>query len=381
VDGKKPMLEKDNTNGKILYGQETRKALENFGPGEMPPEFIRALAEAKLAVLHGQQQELSLLSEESYSAVEKALEQIIQGNHDRQFPLSPRQGGAGTSFHMNLLEVVSNLSKEINPEVQLDPWDDLNQGQSTNDLVPTAITIMALREVDRVERRVTELQECFTELENRYQGVLMVGRTQLQDALPITLGQLFGSYAGAIARDRWRLHKVRERFRTIALGGGALGTSHQIDQRVIFAAEKNLRELTKLPLSRSQNLMDEISNSDKYAELSGAYQRLSETMVKISSDLIFYASSPVQEIPHPELQFGSTLMPFKSNPVILEYVKGQALAVQGEAMKVSLYAQNAQLQLNPWLIFLAEPLLNQSRTLVQTLDCWINRYLDRIAPV
>jgi hypothetical protein len=150
VDGKKPMLEKDNTNGKILYGQETRKALENFGPGEMPPEFIRALAEAKLAVLHGQQQELSLLSEESYSAVEKALEQIIQGNHDRQFPLSPRQGGAGTSFHMNLLEVVSNLSKEINPEVQLDPWDDLNQGQSTNDLVPTAITIMALREVDRV---------------------------------------------------------------------------------------------------------------------------------------------------------------------------------------------------------------------------------------
>jgi aspartate ammonia-lyase len=239
---------------------------------------------------------------------------------------------------------------------------------------------MALRELNRVEKRVTELQECFTDLEQRFQGALMVGRTQLQDALPMTLGQLFGSYAGAVARDRWRLHKVRERFRTIPLGGGAIGTSHHIPQKVIFQAEKNLREITGLPLSRSQNLMDEISHADKYAELSGVYQRLAETLVKISSDLIYYASSPVAEIPHPNQQYGSSLMPFKTNPVILEFVKGQALHVQGEALKISLYTQSAQLQLNPWLIFLAESLLSQSHSLVLALDQWMSRYLDQLTP-
>jgi aspartate ammonia-lyase len=363
-----------------LWGMETQKALENFGRGHCPSTLIRALAETKLAVIQAQQTELKKFSPGQFTTINAALEQIIAGQHDQAFPLSLRQGGAGTSLHMNLLEVTANLAMILDPSQRIDPLEDLNQGQSTNDVLPTAITIMALRELNRVEKRVTELQECFTDLEQRFQGALMVGRTQLQDALPMTLGQLFGSYAGAVARDRWRLHKVRERFRTIPLGGGAIGTSHHIPQKVIFQAEKNLREITGLPLSRSQNLMDEISHADKYAELSGVYQRLAETLVKISSDLIYYASSPVAEIPHPNQQYGSSLMPFKTNPVILEFVKGQALHVQGEALKISLYTQSAQLQLNPWLIFLAESLLSQSHSLVLALDQWMSRYLDQLTP-
>ena len=209
--------------------------------------------------------------------------------------------------------------------------------------------------------------------------MLIAGRTELQDALPIRLGQVFGAWAGCIERDRWRFHKVKERLRTIALGGTAIGTCFAASPEYVYAAERELRRATGLPLSRSQNLPDEIANHDKLAEVADGIGLCAGNVKKICADLLLYTSSLSGELIHPEVQYGSTIMPAKSNPVLLEYARGHAIAAEHEAAAVRAFAFEGQLQLNPYLPFLADELLAAGRSLGTALSALSRKFLPVLA--
>lgn len=348
-------------NSKIYYGTETEKAIRNFGTGCTPEGLITAYAEVKEACICAIQERENHFPDNVYTSVLEAIGEIKSGLHYGQFPLPLKQGGAGTSLNMNMNEVIASRSMAIlkekkQPLTMIDPIEDINRYQSTNDTFPTALTVYFLRRLHAFENKVIKMQEVLVEKETGYQNQLLAGRTEMQSALPVTLGQVFSSWAGMTERDRWRLHKIRERFRTVALGGTAIGTGFSAPQSYIFLAEKHLRTITNLPLSRSQNLTDEIAHSDKFTELANGISQFSENIFKITGDLLIYTSSVTGEIIHPNLQYGSSIMPAKINPVILEYAKGHAINACHECAKVREYAKSSQLQLNPFLPFLADAL-------------------------
>jgi len=359
--------------GRRYWGAETEKALGNFGRGTTPRALLAAYANVKLAAMAAVQETESRFTPELYACIADALAEIASGALDSSFPLPLGQGGAGTSLNMNMNEVACARAEQLFLErggqcARVDPFEDLNRHQSTNDSFPTAVTIAAYEAATRAEALVAALQEALAARERELEGVLCAGRTELQDALPIRLGQVFGAWAGAVERDRWRLSKVRERLRTVALGGTAVGTAFGATRAYMHAAEKALRRITRLPLSRSQNLPDEIANADKYAELAQAAALCAGNVRKIAGDLLLYGSSGLGELRHPELQFGSTIMPAKVNPVLLEAAKGWAIGAEHEAAKVTAYAFEGQLQLNPWLPFLAEALLSCLDSLSRALE-------------
>jgi len=363
----------------ILYGRETEQAILTYGIGSCPREVIQALGETKLALLSARQEIYDHWDLHTWGCIENTMSKIILGEVDYAFPLPMEQGGAGTSLHMNFNEVLSTMVFQQCGNY-LDPLDDFTQDHSTNDVIPTAFTLVLYRQTQLIEQKIVELQKAFTSLEEAYRNNLIPGRTQLQDALPCTMGDVFGSYAELFTRDRWRLNKVLERLRTIPLGGTAIGTGLGCPVEILFCSEKKLRQITGLPLSRSQNLMDEISHSDKYAELSGVYQRIGENLIKVSSDLILYGASFLREFPHPIAQKGSTLMPFKDNPVVLEFVKGKGMSILGEGQKVSMAVTQGQFQLNPYLPFILQGLLNQYQALDQAISAFCERYLHKLKP-
>jgi aspartate ammonia-lyase len=362
--------------GKRYWGPETEKALGNFGRGATPRPVIAAYAQVKLAALSAIQETEARFSPELFACVEDALREIIAGALDDSFPLPLKQGGAGTSLNMNLNEVAAARAEELFLERagkgdRVDPLEDMNRFQSTNDTFPTAVTIVAYEAATRAEALVARLQDELAAREREYEILLAAGRTELQDALPIRLGQVFGAWAGTVERDRWRLSKLRERLRTVALGGTAIGTGFSATPEYMHAAEKALRRITRLPLSKSQNLPDEIAHADKYAELAQAAALCAGNLRKISSDLLLYGSSAIGELRHPELQYGSTIMPAKVNPVLLEAAKGLAIDAEHEAAKVVAYAFEGQLQLNAYLPFLADALVACFDSLERALESLI----------
>ncbi len=357
------------------FGKETEKALSNFGViSKIPCEIIKAYGEVKLAVLSTIQEEEKKYTEEEWMALKGAILEVIDGKLNEHFPLSLIQGGAGTSLNMNINEVISNRANEILGKKRFDPIEDINKYQSTNDTFPTVTTIFVYRNLIDIESLVIKLQEILVKKENEL-NLLITGRTEMQDALPINLGQVFGSFAGMIERDRWRLHKLKERIRTIALGGTAIGTGYPTPQRIVFTSEKKLKEITKLPLTRSQNLPDEIANTDKYSELASTLKILAENLYKITGDLLIYTSSFVKELIHPDLQSGSTIMAAKTNPVILEYVRGCSISVIHECNKISEYTRNGQLQLNAFLPFILESFNLVFTFLKESLERFIEKFL------
>jgi aspartate ammonia-lyase len=360
----------------IYWGPETEKALGNFGRGVTPRPVIAAYAQVKLAALSAVQETESRFPPEVFACIEDALHEILSGTLDASFPLPLQQGGAGTSLNMNLNEVAAARAEELYLErsgesVSVDPFEDMNRSQSTNDTFPTAVTIVAYEAASRAEALVARLQEVLAARERELETLLVAGRTELQDALPIRLGQVFGAWAGTVERDRWRLSKLRERLRTIALGGTAIGTGFAASPAYMHAAEKALRRITRLPLSRSQNLPDEVAHADKYAELAQAGALSAGNVRKIASDLLLYGSSAFGELRHPELQYGSTIMPAKANPVLLEAAKGRAIDAEHEAAKVAAYAFEGQFQLNSYLPFLADALVACFDSLEHSLESLI----------
>ena len=320
---------------KKYYGNETRKAINSFGRGATPRPLIRAYCEVKKAALMAQQDYGQRYPQDYFCIMMSVCDEIIDGMHDEQFPLSLRQGGAGTSLHMNICEVIANMANDRYGEsFAADPLEDIACYQSTNDTFPAAAVIMLYRFLADIEKKTVALQEYLVRCEKEYEHIVLSARTELQDALPIKLGQVFSAWAGTIERDRWRLNKLKDRIRVSSLGGTAVGTGFSAPAAYVFAAEKYLREVTGLPLCRSQNLPDAVAHHDSLSELANGFSLVAGNLYKISGDLLLYTSSFCREIKHPELQYGSTIMPLKTNPVILEYVRGLSILVQHQCSAI-----------------------------------------------
>jgi aspartate ammonia-lyase len=358
-----------------LYGIHTARALENFPISgvRLHPALIRALALVKEACA-ATNQELGLLAPDKAEAIRRACREIAGGGLSEHFPVDAFQGGAGTSANMNVNEVVANraiqlLGGEPGEYALVHPLHDVNLHQSTNDVFPTALKVAALCELKALEDRVAGLQEALQAKEREFAGVVKPGRTELMDAVPLTLGAAFSAFAEAVARDRWRIFKCRERLKQVNLGGTAVGSGLGAPREYIFRAAENLKALTGLPLSRAENLIDATQNLDPFVEASGMLRAFAANLLKICSDLRLLSSGPdagLGELRLPALQAGSSIMPGKVNPVLPEAASQVALRVLANDQCLALAAGLGQLELNHLMPLIAHVLL-ESLTLLSNL--------------
>ena len=345
----------------LLYGIQTERARMNFNVAGRPvhPALIAALAQVKLACAT-MNEECGSLAPDIASAVVWACGEVIEGRHAGQFVTDALQGGAGTSTNMNLNEVVARLaSQRLGRPV--DPFDHVNLHQSTNDAYPTALRVAAITLVRQLESAVVRLQEAFQAKEREFSDVVKLGRTQLRDAVPVTLGREFGAYATVLARDRWRVFQCIERLRVVNLGGTAVGTGLTAPRKYIFGVVEKLREVTGLNLARAENLMDATQNQDALLEVSGILRTHAANLVKISRDLRLLASGPkggFGEIELPAVQPGSSIMPGKVNPVIPEMVTQAAYRAMAHDYEINLAVMSGELELNAFLPLAADALLD-----------------------
>lgn len=350
----------------VYYGIHTLRALENFPLSgyRVSAVLIKAIALIKKAAAEVNA-ELGYLPKEVAQAIMVAADEIMDGKWRDQFVVDALQGGAGTSTNMNVNEVLANRAIELllgqRGEYSLvHPLNHVNMHQSTNDVYPTALRIAAIWLLKPLSDGCAVLQESLQEKEAEFAGIIKVGRTEMQDAVPIMLGQEFSAYAGAIARDRWRLYKVEERLRQAALGGTAIGTGLNADKKYIFMVNDRVRQYAGIGLARAENMIDVIQNADVFVEVSGLLKALAVNLGKISHDLRLMSSGPragIGEIRLPERQAGSSIMPGKVNPIIPEAVNQVAFHVMAADMAIAMAAQSGQLELNAFMPLIAHHLL------------------------
>ncbi len=373
---------------KAMYGAHTARALENFplsGYG-LPEVFIRAYAQVKQAcarVNHA----LGHLPDNIFHAMNQACTEIILGEHQEQFCVDALQGGAGTSTNMNVNEVIANRAGQIlgaaSGTYAVHPLQHVNLHQSTNDTYPTALRIAVLHELHRLEQTITDLQGTLQHKEQMFGNVLRLARTQLQDAVPVTFGMTFGAWAEAIARDRWRIFKCRERIRQVNLGGTAVGTGLGAPRDYILRVTDELRAVTGLKLSRAENLVDATQNMDSFVEVSAMLKACAVNLFKISGDVRLLASGPrggLSELRIPAVQAGSTIMPGKINPVIPEAVSQAALRVMSNDGLISQVAALGNLELNQFLPLLAHSLLESLNLLSGAISLLDRKCLHQAEP-
>ncbi len=350
----------------VMWGIHTLRAVENFPLAGRPvaPALIRAYGLVKQACARTNR-ELGLLPGDKAQAIETAAAEMAEGKLDQHVIVDALQGGAGTSLNMNVNEVLANralqlLGRPLGDYDVVDPLDDVNMHQSTNDTYPTALKVAAIAGLRALEQAVVELQEAFQGKERELAGVVKVGRTELQDAVLITLGREMGAYAEAFTRDRWRIYKCEERLRVVNLGGTAIGTGLGAPRAYIFRVVDVLRELCGFGVARAENLVDATQNADAFVEVSGILKACASSLWKVSSDLRLLSSGPhagLGELRLPERQAGSSIMPGKVNPVIPEAVTQAAMQVMANDMAVSLAVSSGSLELNPFLPLVADALL------------------------
>ena len=370
-----------------LYGIHTQRALENFGVSgrRVRIELVRAIVLVKkaCALTH---EELGALPADVADALAAACDEVLAGRHDDAFVTDALQGGAGTSTNMNVNEVLANLAilklgGRPGDYALVSPLDHVNRGQSTNDVYPSALRIAAIYRVRELAEALARLQESFQRKEQAFAEIRKLGRTQLMDAAPITLGETFGAYAQAVARDRWRIYKAEERLRQINLGGTAVGTGAAADRRYRFRVAEILRELTGLGLARAEYPMDLTQNADVFAEVSGLLKAFAVNLLKISNDLRLLSSGPrggLGELRLEARQVGSSIMPGKVNPVIPECVAQCAMQAIANDAAIALAAVSGQLELNAFLPLIADALLGSLTLLRHAADLFRTACIDTL---
>lgn len=359
------------------YGIHTLRSHRNFALSGLPihSELIRALAEVKKACALANQR-TGYLDERIAGAIHEACDEIAAGKLHDQFITDTFQGGAGTSANMNANEVIANRAIELLGGAKGDydlvhPLDHVNLSQSTNDVFPTAVRVASIRMVIAASQAMSNLQRALQEKEAEFAGVLKMGRTEMQDAVPITLGQEFAAWAQAVQRDWWRLYKVEERLRQVNLGGTAVGTGLNADRRYVYVVVDILREVTDLPLARAENMIDVTQNADVFAEVSGLVKAAAVNLAKIAGDLRLLSSGPragIGEIRLPPLQAGSSIMPGKVNPVATEAASQAAFQIMANDQAIACAAASGQLELNAFLPMIAHNLFQSLQLLRGAAD-------------
>jgi aspartate ammonia-lyase len=351
-----------------LYGVHTVRALENFSLAGRPVH--RALVHAFGAVkgaccLTNQRLGIWRTDPSKGEAIVAACAEMAEGRLDEHVVVDAMQGGAGTSTNMNVNEVLANRALQILCEplgqyARVSPLDDVNRHQSTNDTFPTALRVAGLWLLAALEKEIVALQEAFQEKEKAFATILKVGRTEMQDAVLITVGREMGAYAEALSRDRWRIYKCSERLRVVNLGGTAIGTGLGAPRAFIFQVVDCLRDLTGLSVARAENLVEATQNADVFVEVSGILKACAVNLMKISSDLRLLSSGPeagLGELKLPARQAGSSIMPGKVNPVIPEAATQAAMLVMAHDIAIAQACAAGSLELNPFLPLVAHSLL------------------------
>jgi len=352
----------------VYWGIHTARALENFPITRRSisvyPDLIRALATVKQAAARANR-EIGVLDAAKADLIDRVCQEIVDGGLHDQFVVGVIQGGAGTSTNMNANEVIANRGLELmglpfGDYRHLHPIDDVNRSQSTNDVYPTAIKLAMVFGLKRLLDEHALLVESFAAKGREFAGVLKVGRTQLQDAVPMTLGQEFTGFAHTLAEDSDRLAEVIPWLNEINMGATAIGTGITADPRYAAAVLKHLVEITGISMETAPDLIEATADAGIFMTLSGTLKRAAVKLSKICNDLRLLSSGPqagLGEITLPPRQAGSSIMPGKVNPVIPEVVNQVAFSVIGADATVTAAAEAGQLQLNAFEPVIAHSIL------------------------
>jgi fumarate hydratase class II len=347
-----------------LYGAQTQRAINNFQISGLKPRpaFIWSMATIKRAAAEVNR-DLDLLDAERARAIVQAAQEVIDGKWNEQFVVDPIQAGAGTSHNMNTNEVIANRATQILGgklgEYRVHPNDHVNMAQSTNDTIPTAIRLGCLWRLDELLATLQSLVDALNTKVAEFDDIVKSGRTHLQDAVPVRLGQEFGAYARAVERDIERIRNAAEGLRRLGIGGTAVGSGLNAHPEYHARMVKRLSELTGLALYESDNLFESMQSMADAAHFSASLRTLALTLVRIANDFRLLASGPstgLDEIRLPAVQPGSSIMPGKVNPVMAEMLDMAMFYVIGCDTTVALGAQAGQLELNVMMPVIAHSL-------------------------
>ena len=374
---------------KAYYGPQTQRAIENFPISgfHMPRVFIQALALIKKCAAETNR-ELGLLNEEVASAIVQAAQETINGRFDDQFAVDVFQTGSGTSSNMNMNEVLATRANEIltgkkSSKTPVHPNDHVNQGQSSNDVIPTALHIASLRAIrSRLAPSLETLHKSLVAKAIEFEGIDKIGRTHLQDAVPMTLGQEFSGFARQIELALERLKDAEKRLVELALGGTAVGSGLNAPADFAERVIEKMATETQLPLREADNHFEAQSARDAAVETSGILKTIAVGLIKIANDLRWLASGPrcgLGEINLPSLQPGSSIMPGKVNPVIPEAVFQVAAQVIGNDAAITMGGQSGNFQLNVAIPVIAHNLLNSIRLMASAVAVFAEKCINGIS--
>ena len=373
----------------VYYGVQTMRAIENFHitGQKLDPDFIVALAQVKKAAALANM-DTGRLPHDIGNLLVKAADEIIAGEHIDQFPVDPIQGGAGTSVNMNMNEVLCNRALELRGEAKgrydiISPNNHANMAQSTNDSFPTGIKVCLAAKglvfLAALEHLASELEKKSEE----YRDILKMGRTHLQDAVPITLGQEMGAYASAVRRSMGRIQFVLDNLHTINMGGTAVGTGLNAEPAYIEAVAKRLSEITGESYTTAHNIIDATNNTDAFADFSSALKNAALVLIKLANDFRLMASGPrcgLNELRLPMRQPGSSIMPGKVNPVIAEVLDQACYQVIAGDLAVTFGVENGQFELNVMEPVMAFNMFNSLNYITRAVNTFVDKLLIGLEP-
>ena len=383
-------IEKDSLGEKkipseALYGIHSVRATENFPVNSpFPIEWYKSVGITKLACYNtyrkfrtasesklGNNLPFKIIIDDILDALCAAANEVSEGSHFDQFIVPSVQGGAGTSINMNINEIITNSALLKNGHKCgeykfIDPLEHANIYQSTNDVIPTALTIAVMKLLQSLEDKINSLRQKVEEFEKKNREKLRQAYTQMQEAVPSSFAILFSTYNEALSRDWWRVSKCSERIKQVNLGGGAIGTGLSLPRFFIMEVVPELRRLTGLPVAHSENLSDATSNMDKWVEIHATLKAHAVNLEKLSSDLRILASDLVgkKTISIPDRQVGSSIMPGKINPVIPEFVISAIHKIYSNDVLISSLSGQGTLELNPYLPVIGSTIIESINLLI-----------------
>jgi aspartate ammonia-lyase len=377
-----------------LYGIHSVRAKENF-PDQTPfhQEWYEAIGTTKLACYQtyksfkqavdqkypDKEFPIPFISPEIIDLLVESATEVSDGAHFDHFIVPAIQGGAGTSINLNVNEIITNLAlqkmgKKPGEYSTVDPFEHANVFQSTNDVIPTSLKIAAIRLLEILEEKINTLRFKVEELESKNRNSLRVAYTQMQEAVPSSYGMLFSTYNEALSRDWWRVSKCFERIKVVNLGGSAIGTGISVPRFFIMEVVPTLQRLTKLPITRSENLSDATNNVDSFVEVHAILKSHAVNLEKMVNDLRLLSSDLIDknDLTIPQKQVGSSIMPGKVNPVIPEFVVSSAHKIYANDMLISNLSAQGCLDLNAYLPTIGHALLESIKLLIAANETLYN---------
>ncbi len=381
-------IEKDslgtvNVPENALWGAQTQRAVQNFPISGLKqyPAFVWSMAIIKWAAALVNR-DLGLLDAKIADAITTAAREVIEGKWEAQFVVDPIQAGAGTSHNMNVNEVIANRANQLlgykldDPKKPVNPNDHVNMAQSTNDTIPTALRLGALWRLDGLLGKLDALADALDTKSREFDDVVKSGRTHLQDAVPVRMGQEFGGYAQAVRNDRERIATAGDRLRRLGIGGTATGTGLNAHPEYHRRMIEKINELTNLNVRSSGNLFESMQSTADVADFSAAMNTLAITLTRIANDFRLLASGPttgLDEIRLPAVQPGSSIMPGKVNPVLAEMLNMACYEVMGDNLTVALAASAGQLELNVMMPIIGYNIFQMMDVLIHAVDAFTTK--------